>query len=169
MLFFKNTAHSNNDKNFYELSVNNISGKVINFKEYKNKVVLIVNTASYCGFTKQYTDLQNLWEKYRSKGLIILGVPSNSFNQEKSDNKEVKEFCEINFNINFPLTEIFEVKGENAHPIYKWAKDNYGKSAVPKWNFHKILVDKNGQIIDTFSSFTNPMSDKIIKKIEKSL
>ena len=169
MFFFTNTAHSNNNKSFYELSINNISGKVINLKDYKNKVVLIVNTASYCGFTKQYTDLQMLWEKYKSKGLVILGVPSNSFNQEKNDNKEVKEFCEINFNINFPLTEIFDVKGENAHPLYKWAKDNYGNSAVPKWNFHKILVNKNGQIIDTFSSFTNPMSNKIIKKIEKSL
>ncbi len=169
MFFFTNTAHSNNNKSFYELSINNISGKVINLKDYKNKVVLIVNTASYCGFTKQYTDLQILWEKYKSKGLVILGVPSNSFNQEKNDNKEVKEFCEINFNINFPLTEIFDVKGENAHPLYKWAKDNYGNSAVPKWNFHKILVNKNGQIIDTFSSFTNPMSNKIIKKIEKSL
>jgi len=169
MFFFTNTANSNNNKSFYELSINNISGKVINLKNYKNKVVLIVNTASYCGFTKQYTDLQMLWEKYKSKGLVILGVPSNSFNQEKKDNKEVKEFCEINFNINFPLTEIFDVKGENAHPLYKWAKDNYGNSAVPKWNFHKILVNKNGQIIDTFSSFTNPMSNKIIKKIEKSL
>ena len=169
MFFFTNTANSNNNKSFYELSINNISGKVINLKNYKNKVVLIVNTASYCGFTKQYTDLQMLWEKYKSKGLVILGVPSNSFNQEKKDNKEVKEFCEINFNINFPLTEIFDVKGENAHPLYKWAKDNYGNSAVPKWNFHKILVNKNGQIIDTFSSFTNPMSNKIIKKIEKTL
>ena len=96
-------------------------------------------------------------------------MPSNSFNQEKDTNKEVKKFCEINFNINFPLTSIYDVKGENAHEIYKWAKSNYGNSAIPKWNFHKILIDKKGNIIDTFSSFTKPESMKIIKKIESML
>ena len=168
MFFFKNTAYSN-DKNFYDFQINDISGEVINFKDYKNKVILIVNTASYCGFTKQYTDLQNLWEKYKTQGLIVLGIPSDSFNQEKKVNKEVKEFCEVNFNISFPLSEITNVKGENAHPVFKWAKESFGNSAVPKWNFHKILINKNGQIIDTFASFTSPMSSKIIKKIEKSL
>ena len=169
IFFFKSEANSNDGKKFYDLKVNDISGKVIDFKDYKNKVVLIVNTASYCGFTKQYTDLQTLWEKYKSKGLIVLGTPSNSFNQEKQENKEVKDFCEFNFNINFPLSEIIAVKGKNAHQIYKWAKSNFGNSAVPKWNFHKILVNKNGQIIDTFASFTNPMSKKITREIEKSL
>ncbi len=154
---------------FYDFQINDISGEVINFKDYKNKVILIVNTASYCGFTKQYTDLQNLWEKYKTQGLIVLGIPSDSFNQEKKANKEVKEFCEVNFNISFPLSEITNVKGENAHPVFKWAKESFGNSAVPKWNFHKILINKNGQIIDTFASFTSPMSSKIIKKIEKSL
>jgi len=168
MFFFKNTAYSN-DKSFYDFQINDISGEVINFKDYKNKVILIVNTASYCGFTKQYTDLQNLWEKYKGQGLIVLGIPSDSFNQEKKANKEVKEFCEVNFNISFPLSEITNVKGENAHPVFKWAKESFGNSAVPKWNFHKILINKNGQIIDTFASFTSPMSSKIIKKIEKSL
>mgnify|MGYP001355887764 CR=1 FL=1 len=89
--------------------------------------------------------------------------------EEKTSNSDVKEFCEVNFNINFPLTTITEVKGENAHELFKWAKDNYGKSAVPKWNFHKILIDKNGNVNDTFASFTNPMSKKIIKKIENIL
>ncbi len=169
MILSKNTAYSADNKNFYDFKIRNISGKTINFKDYENKVILIVNTASYCGFTKQYSDLQNLWEKYKSKGLIVLGVPSNSFNQEKKENKEVKEFCEFNFNINFPLTEITTVKGENAHPVFKWAKESYGNSAIPKWNFHKILIGKNGQVIDTFSSFTNPLSKKIINVIEKSL
>ena len=169
IFFFKNEAYSNDGKKFYDLKINDISGKVIDFKDYKDKVVLIVNTASYCGFTKQYTDLQTLWEKYKSKGLIVLGTPSNSFNQEKQENKEVKDFCEFNFNINFPLSEIIDVKGKNAHQIYKWAKSNFGNSAIPKWNFHKILIDKNGQVIDTFASFTNPMSTKIIREIEKSL
>ena len=99
----------------------------------------------------------------------MIGVPSNSFNQEKNSNNDVKIFCEVNFNINFPLTTITEVKGENAHELFKWAKDNHGKSAVPKWNFHKILINKEGKIEDTFASFTNPMSKKIIKKLEKIL
>ena len=169
MFFFKTSTTANYEKKFYDFSIESITGKTINFKDYKNKVILIVNTASYCGFTKQYTDLQNLWEKYKTQGLIVLGIPSDSFNQEKKINKEVKEFCEVNFNINFPLSEITNVKGENAHPVFKWAKESFGNSAVPKWNFHKILINKDGQIIDTFASFTSPMSSKIIKKIEKSL
>ena len=130
---------------------------------------MIVNTASYCGFTKQYTDLQELWDKYKSRGLIVLGIPSNSFNQEKNNNSEVKEFCKVNFNINFPLSAITEVKGDNAHDLFKWAKNNYGKSAIPKWNFHKILINKEGKIEDTFTSFTNPMSKKLVGKIENIL
>ena len=138
----------------------------MDFKKFKDKAILVVNTASYCGFTKQYEDLQKLWEKYKSKGLIVLGIPSSSFNQEKKLNTEVKEFCEVNFEISFPLTEITEVKGENAHEIFKWAKENHGKSAIPKWNFHKILINKDGRIHDTFASFTNPMSKKIIKEVD---
>ena len=128
-----------------------------------------VNTASYCGFTKQYTDLQELWDKYKSRGLIVLGVPSNSFNQEKNNNSEVKEFCEVNFDINFPLSTITEVKGDKAHDLFKWAKNNHGKSAIPKWNFHKILINKEGKVEDTFTSFTNPMSKKLVSKIENIL
>ena len=169
MFFFKNQAMSNYDKIFFDFKMESISGEMIDFNEYKNKVILIVNTASYCGFTGQYQELQNLWDLYKSKGLIVLGVPSNSFNQEKSNNSEVKEFCEVNFNINFPLTSITEVKGDDAHELFKWAKDNYGKSAIPKWNFYKILINKNGKIEDTFSSLTKPMSNKIINKIEKLL
>jgi len=169
MIFFKTPAHSNYEKVFYDLSIESIDGKIINLSEYKNKVILLVNTASYCGFTKQYEDLQELWDKYKSKGLIVFGVPSNSFNQEKNSNNDVKEFCEVNFNINFPLSSIFEVKGKNAHEIFKWAKNNHGNSAVPKWNFHKILINKSGKVEDTFASFTKPKSNKIIKKIESLL
>jgi len=169
MFFFKNSVMANYDKVFYDFKIESISGKIIDFNEYKNKVVLIVNTASYCGFTKQYEELQELWDIYKSKGLIVLGVPSNSFNQEKKNNSEVKEFCEVNFNINFPLSNITEVKGINAHELFKWAKNNHGKSAIPKWNFHKILINKEGKIEDTFSSFTKPMSKKIINKIEDIL
>ena len=169
MFFFKNFASANYNKVFYDLQINSISGELINFNEYKNKAVLIVNTASYCGFTKQYEGLQKLWEKYEAKGLIVLGVPSNSFNQEKKSGKEVKEFCEVNFDISFPLTAISDVKGENAHEIFKWAKENHGKSAVPKWNFYKILINKEGTIEDTYASLTNPTSKKITKKIESLL
>ena len=169
MFFFKSSTLANYEKVFYDLNIEGISGEIINFSDFKNKVVLIVNTASYCGFTKQYEELQNLWDKYKSKGLIILGVPSNSFNQEKKNNSDVKEFCEVNFNITFPLSVITEVKGENAHELFKWAKANHGKSAIPKWNFHKILINKEGKIEDTFTSFTKPLSSKIINKIESIL
>ena len=169
MFFFKSSAYSNYNKTFFDFKIEGINGEIIDLKEFKNNVVLIVNTASYCGFTKQYDELQELWDLYKSKGLIVLGVPSNSFNQEKKKDLEVKEFCEVNFNINFPLTTITNVKGENAHDIFKWAEANHGKSAVPKWNFHKILINREGKIQNTFVSFTKPMSVKIISEIEKIL
>ena len=169
MIFFKNFATANYNKLIYDFKINSITGEVINFSDYQNKVILLVNVASYCGFTKQYSDLQKLWELYRDKGFVVIGVPSNSFNQEKNSEKEIKNFCEVNFSINFPLTSIYEVKGNDAHEIYKWAKKNHGNSAVPKWNFHKILIDKNGKVLDTFASFTNPMSKKITNVIEKIL
>ena len=143
---------------------------MINLSEYKGKIVLLVNVASKCGFTKQYTDLQILHDKYKEKGFVVIGVPSNQFGgQEPGSNEEIKNFCETNFNITFPITDKFDVKGENAHGLYKWAKENHGNSTVPKWNFHKILINKEGKIQDTFSSFTTPLSDKIIKQIELGL
>jgi len=169
MFFFKTTATANYEKKFYDFSIESITGEKINLKDYKNRVILVVNTASYCGFTKQYNELQELWNLYREKGLIVLGVPSNSFNQEKNNNKDVKEFCEVNFNINFPLTTITEVKGKNSHELFKWAKENHGNSAEPKWNFHKILINKEGKVEDTFASFTKPLSKKLIKAIESIL
>tara|TARA_B100001029_G_C15028499_1_gene435255 strand:+ start:33 stop:587 length:555 start_codon:yes stop_codon:yes gene_type:complete len=169
MFFSKNATSEEYDKIFFDFKIKNISGEVINLKKYENKVVLVVNTASYCGFTKQYGELQKLWENYKSEGLIVLGIPSNSFNQEKDDEKDIKDFCEVNFNINFPMTSIYEVKGDDAHDIYKWAKKNYGNSSVPKWNFHKLLINRNGKIEDTYSSFTKPNSKKIVDKIENLL
>ncbi len=169
MISFKSSISSAYDKVFYDFKIESVSGNLLSLDKYKNKIILLVNTASYCGFTNQYSDLQALWEKYEDKGLIVLGVPSNSFNQEKKEDKEVKKFCEVNFNIDFPMTTITNVKGDNAHEIFKWAKENYGNSAVPKWNFHKILINKDGKIEDTFNSFTNPMSKKITNKIESLL
>ena len=168
MIFF-NIAHGNYERIFFDNEAETIDGKKIKLSIYKDKVILLVNTASYCGFTNQYNGLQLIWEKYKQNGFVVLGVPSNSFNQEKNDNNEVKEFCDVNFNINFPMLSISDVKGDDAHQIYKWAKENHGQSAVPKWNFHKILIDKNGKIFDTYTSFTKPDSKKITSAIEKLL
>ena len=170
MFFFNNSLMANNKKTFFDLKIESINGEIINFKEYKNKVVLIVNTASYCGFTKQYDDLQKIWDTYKNKGFVVIGIPSNQFgSQEPGTNKEIKKFCEVNFNITFPMTAKAEVKGDNAHEIYKWAFKNHGKSTIPKWNFHKILINPNGKIEDTFMSFTRPTSKKIINSIENLL
>ena len=169
MSIFYSNAFGKYEKIFYDFSITSIDGNPLDLKKFKGKTILLVNVASYCGFTKQYNDMQKLWDMYKEKGLIVLGVPSNSFNQEKDNETEVKEFCEVNFNITFPMTSIFDVKGDNAHKIYKWSKNNYGKAAVPKWNFHKILINKEGKVEDTFASFTNPASKKVINKIEKIL
>ena len=152
---------------FFDLSIKNIDNEVINLSKFKGKVVLLVNVASNCGCTKQYSGLQKLYEKYKEKNFIVLGIPSNQFGgQEPGSNNEIKNFCETNFNITFPITDKVNVKGDNAHILYKWAKENYGKSTVPKWNFHKILINKEGKIQDTFNSFITPLSDRIIKQIE---
>ncbi len=166
MISFTSNANAKYDKVFYDFNIKSINGENINLNEYKNKVVLIVNLASYCGFTNQYGDLQELWDSYKNKNFIVLGIPSNSFNQEKDNEKEIKEFCEVNFNITFPMTSIYDVKGDNAHEIYKWANENYGNSAIPKWNFYKILINNYGKIEETYSSLTKPNSSKLIKKIE---
>ena len=169
MFFSKVTTAKDYDKVFFDFKIDSITGQTIDLKKYKNKVVLLVNTASYCGFTKQYSDLQKIWDEYRSRGLVVIGVPSNSFNQEKDNDKEIKKFCEVNFDINFPLSSITNVKGEDAHEIFKWAKKNYGNAAVPKWNFHKILINKEGKVQNSFNSFTKPTSNKILSEIEKIL
>ncbi|MDC0060833.1 glutathione peroxidase [Candidatus Pelagibacter sp.] len=170
MFSFLNKGISDNSKTLFDFKINTINGDELNLSTYKGKTILIVNVASNCGFTKQYNDLQNLYDIYNQKGLVILGIPSNQFgNQEPGSENEIKDFCKTNFNITFPMTSKYDVKGENAHPIFLWAKKSFGNSTVPKWNFHKILVNKHGKIVDTFASFTNPKSNKIIKKIEDIL
>jgi glutathione peroxidase len=165
-----NKGMSDNSKSIFDFRINSIDGEEINLSTFRGKTLLIVNVASKCGFTKQYDDLQNLYELYKDKGLVVLGVPSNQFGgQEPESENKIKEFCKTNFNITFPMTSKYDVKGEYAHPIYLWAKDSYGKSSVPKWNFHKILINKEGNVENTFASFTNPMSKKIIKIIEELL
>jgi glutathione peroxidase len=170
MFSFFNKTMSNNTETFFDLNVNSISGDVLNLSKLKGKTILLVNVASNCGFTKQYDDLQNLHESYKNKGLVVIGMPSNQFGgQEPGSETEIKKFCETNFNITFQMTSKYDVKGDNAHPIYIWAKETFGKSTVPKWNFHKILINKEGKVEDTFASFTNPMSKKIINKLEEIL
>ena len=170
MFSFFNTSNANYEKKFFDFNINDINDEKLILSKYKNKTILLVNVASNCGFTKQYSELQELYEKYNDRGLIVLGVPSNQFGgQEPGNNDEIKDFCESNFNITFPMTSKYDVKGKNAHPIYLWAKNNHGKSTIPKWNFHKILINKDGKIEDTFASFTNPMSKKLINKIEEIL
>ena len=170
MFSFFEKVDAKYEKLFFDLSINSIDNKVINLSEYKGKIVLLVNVASKCGFTKQYAELQTLHDKYKEKNFVVIGVPSNQFGgQEPGSNEEIKDFCETNFNITFPITDKVDVKGKNAHAIYKWANENHGNSTVPKWNFHKILINKEGKIQDTFSSFTTPLSDKITKQIELAL
>ena len=170
MFSFFNKTMSDTSKNFFDFKINLISGDNLDLSTFTGKTVLLVNVASNCGFTKQYDDLQKLYDDFRDKGLIVVGIPSNQFgSQEPGTEAEIKNFCETNFNITFPMTSKYDVKGSNAHPIYIWAKDTFGKSTIPKWNFHKILINKDGKIEDTFASFTGPMSKKIINKLDKIL
>jgi len=170
MSIFTTVASGNYDKLAYDFQFNDLDGSVLSLSEFKNNIILVINVASQCGFTKQYKDMQNIWEKYQKIGLVVIGIPSNDFgSQEPGNNEEIKTFCEAKFGITFLMTEKVKVKGKDAHPFYKWAKENYGKGAVPKWNFHKIIINKNGKISETFSSITNPSSKKFTKVLEKLL
>ena len=153
----------------YEYDFNGIDGNKIKLEDFKDKVIVIVNVASRCGYTPQYEDLQVLWSNYKERNLVVIGVPTNNFKQEPGSNKQIKDFCETNFGINFPMTEKINVIGNDAHPFYKWAKQNHGIGAIPKWNFHKIIIGKNGKVADTFASFTKPSSKKFLKLIEKEI
>ena len=155
---------------FFDFKIDSINGDELDLSTFNGKTILLVNVASKCGFTKQYDDLQQLYDNYKDKGLVVVGVPTNQFgSQEPGTEAEIKNFCETNFNITFPMTSKYDVKGDNAHPIYIWAKDSFGRSTVPKWNFHKILINKEGKIDDTFASFTGPTSKKIINKLDQIL
>lgn len=147
-----------------------IEGQPLSLSEYRGKAVLVVNTASRCGFTPQYAGLQDLWEKYRDRGLVVLGVPSNDFGaQEPGSEAEIKSFCEVNFNIDFPMTAKEVVSGEAAHPFYKWAGENLGELSKPRWNFHKILLDREGKAVDWFAPTTAPDAAKLTAAIEAVL
>lgn len=144
-----------------------IDGGMLNLADWRGQPVLVVNTASQCGFTPQYDGLQALQDRYGSRGLVVLAVPSDDFNQELASAREVKEFCEINYNLTLPMTDITPVRGANAHPFYKWLRAEAG--FTPKWNFNKVLLDRDGAVIATYGSSTRPLSRPILRAVEKAL
>lgn len=150
----------------YDFSFTTIDGKSFPLSQFKGKYILVVNTASNCGFTKQYKDLENLWNMYKDRNLVVIAVPSNDFgSQEPGTNEEIKSFCETKFNITFPIMSKERVIGDEAHPFYKWASSQTGMLGSPKWNFHKFLIGPNGEFIDFFISSTNPTSQAITSAI----
>lgn len=146
------------------------SGDTIELSSYKDKVILIVNTASKCGFTGQYEGLEKLYQDYKDRGLMIIGVPSNDFgSQEPGTDEEIADFCQTNYGVSFPMTTKYPVSGDNTHPFYKDAKKILGFGTAPKWNFHKYLINKKGELVDYFHSTTAPDSDRLVKTIERLL
>lgn len=153
-----------------DFSATTIDGHDRPLGAYAGKVALVVNTASQCGFTPQYSALEAVYKKYKDKGLVVVGVPSNDFGgQEPGSNAEIKKFCEGNYDVDFPLTTKYDVKGDTAHPFYKWAAATGGDAAVPKWNFHKLLIGPNGDLITEFPTKTKPDAPDVTKAIEASL
>jgi glutathione peroxidase len=152
-------------QNLHNFSIQDIDGNQIKLDKFKGKPVLLVNTASRCGFTKQYANLSNLHREYLDKNLVIIGTPSNSFHQELSNEEEVKEFCLINYDTKFIISEIVDVNGEDAHPLYSWMTTEYNET--PKWNFYKYLFDGDGNLVESWTSMTKPDSSKITNLIDK--
>ncbi len=155
----------------YDFSFKTLIGeKPLPLSEFKGKVILVVNTASHCGFTKQYDGLQKLYDSYHDKGLVILGVPSNDFGaQEPGSADEIAQFCKLNYGVTFPMASKEVVSGDEAHPFYVWARKTLGFGTAPKWNFHKYLINRQGVLIDHFNSTTSPDSDSLKSAIEKAL
>lgn len=157
-------------KSIYEISVTTIDGKDITLDAYKGKIVMIVNVASKCGFTKQYEQLQEIYEKYEKKGFVILGFPSNDFaGQEPGKDSEIKSFCQLNFGVSFPMFSKISVKGKDQHPLYKFLTGDKEHGGKISWNFNKFLIGKDGSIINRFGTRTKPDSKKVIQAIEKAL
>lgn len=157
-------------KNAYDFEFTSIKGDRLPLSDFRGKVILIVNTASECIFTKQYAELQELWHKYKKYGLVILGIPSNDFGgQEPGANQEIGKFCKTSYGVSFPMTSKEIVRGRLAHPFYKWAREVLGGHTIPRWNFHKYLISRDGELVDFFVPFTKPMSRKVTKIIEKHL
>ena len=147
-----------------------MGGEALPLAQFKGKVMLVVNTASECGFTGQYDGLQALHERYVAEGLVVIGVPSNDFGaQESGSSEQIAEFCKLNYGVTFPMAAKEVVSGDKAHPFYRWARRTLGFGTGPKWNFHKYLVNRQGMVIDHFNSTTTPQSESIVKAIEAAL
>ena len=147
-----------------------LTGGTLNLAEYKGKAVLVVNTASFCGFTPQYEGLEHVYKEYKGKGLVVLGVPSNDFGaQEPGSEKEIQSFCSTNYAVDFPMTGKQTVIGGTAHPFYRWVVDEAGEAAAPKWNFHKVLIGKNGELAGIFGSRTDPADKDLTTAIDGAL
>jgi glutathione peroxidase len=144
-----------------------MDGGTLSFDEWKGRPVLVVNTASRCGFTKQYDGLQALYERYQDRGLVVLAVPSGDFRQELASNEEVKEYCEVNFGLTMPMATITPILGADAHPFYQWLRKSAGWT--PNWNFNKVLIAPDGSVAGTWRSTTGPGSSDIRRKIEAYL
>ena len=154
----------------HDFSFTSIDGEPMSMRDFAGRAVLVVNTASLCGFTPQYADLQALWQDYREQGLVVLGVPSNDFGgQEPGTAAEIKEFCEVNFDIDFPMTEKQQVVGEQAHPLFRHIVAQLGPQAAPRWNFHKYLVTPDGELAGAWPSRVTPTSPEIVAAIEAVL
>ena len=152
----------------YNIKMKSLQGKIVDFSTFKDKYILFVNVASKCGFTPQYTAMQELFDLHRDK-LMIIGVPCNQFGlQETGSSEEIQEFCQVNYGVTFLITEKVDVKGSNQHNLYKWLTQkelNGKKSSSVKWNFQKYLIDKEGNLIDYWYSLTKPNSKKITKHL----
>lgn len=152
----------------HDFNFTSIEGEPLPLEQYAGKAVLLVNTASRCGFTPQYAGLQELWERYRDRGLVVLAVPSNDFlNQEPGSAQEIKEFCEVHFGIDFPMTEKQKVIGRDAHPLYRWIAAELGRDGKPRWNFHKFLIGPDGAVVTGWGSRTRPLADAVLAEIER--
>ena len=167
LLLFSSLAFAQETStNLYSIPVTGIDGKPIELSDYKGKNILIVNVASNCDFALQYTELEKLYKEYK-EDLVVIAFPSNEFGkQEPGTNEEIKTFCDGNFNITFPIAQKTTVKGKEKHPLYKWltnSKLNGWNNSKPKWNFYKYLVNKKGQLVNSYSSKTKPYSKKITK------
>ena len=148
-------------------SFKSIDGGILDLHDFEGKAILVTNTASRCGFTNQYADLEELHRGYQGKGLVVIAVPSNDFNQELSSNSKVKEFCNVSFGLTVPMTEVTAIRGNQAHPFYSWLKSEH--NFQPKWNFYKVLLDKKGNFHSSFNSFTKPNSPSLLKVVDEVL
>lgn len=154
----------------YDVTFTAIDGKPMPLADYRGKALLVVNTASQCGFTPQYKGLQALWERYRDRGLVVIGVPSNDFGgQEPGQAEEIKQFCETTYRVDFPLADKAVVIGGDAHPFYQWAAGAFGADSRPRWNFHKFVIGADGRPVASFPSRTTPDSDEMRKAVEAAL